>query len=339
MGDEYIDEEENFDLSNLPPYYAQKLNGFLREAIAKGYLTCVDVLVSKGADVNYIDRRDKTTALQAAILHGHKDITEYLYNKSNEKTRQAAHAFARENLKKLEAALSIFKDIPTPTTPQADKVVKEHEKPTVDHAAEKGKKKEADHLANNIQAEKYKELEADHSELKKEYAHLHKEYNGLELDYNDLQKKFDSHREETDKMIEQLKSQVDRLHNELIVEKEHNIETEDVLDQVGQELTQKMKEINLVKIERDSERRAKEVAKKMLTTDSPAAVATIADIPEPAKAGNTRNRIDLSFNTASLVPNKVKQEGSKDDLELHIEDRVKYRVRRLVKRWEERTFT
>jgi uncharacterized protein YfbU (UPF0304 family) len=338
MGDEYIDEEENFDLSNLPPYYAQKLNGFLREAISKGYLTCVDVLVSKGADVNYVDRRDKATALQIAITHGHKDITEYLYNKSNEKTRQAAHVFARENLKKMEAALSIFKDTSTPTPPQADNVVKEHEKPTVDH--DKGKKKETEHVANNhIQTEKYKELEADHSELKKEYGRLHKEYNGLELDYNDLQKKFDTYREETDKMIEQLKSQVDRLHNELIMEKEHNIETEDVLDQVGQELTQKMKEINLVKIERDSERRAKEVAKKILSTENPAPVATIADIPEPAKAGNARNRIDLSFNTASLVPNKVKQEGSKDDLELHIEDRVKYRVRRLVKRWEERTFT
>jgi len=369
--EEYNDEDDTFDLSNIPPYYAQKLNGFLKEASKQGHLTCVEILVSKGADVNYIDKRDRTTVLQTAIFNGHNKITEYLYNKSNEKTRQAAHAYARDNLKKMEDALKIFKDpandsdkssgsskAETQTTEvekvtedvkantEVDTVSKEYdEKKTADEGAKTTKPlvDEKQHLNNqnaiNVQPELFLELEANHLDLKKDYNHLHREYNALEADYDELTKKYDAYKKETDEVIFQLKHQVERLNNELAMEKEHNEETEDVLDNLGKELSDKMREIASVKIERDTERRAKEIAKKILDNAGASSNGLLLNTPESPKSENLRNRIDLSFTSNTLVPNKVKQEGSKDDIEIHIEDRVKYRVRRLVKRWEERTFS
>jgi hypothetical protein len=358
--EDYNDEEDTFDLSNLPSYYAQKLNGFLREASKQGHLTCIDVLVSKGADVNYVDKQDKTTVLQAAILNGHNNIIEYLYNKSNEKTRRTAHSYARDKLKKLEDALRIFQE-PNGEVELISAVQPTHAKaPEVGHVPDKGKQKEGTEEVKSVRiekesqtdkvfreemqvdAEEYLELQANHKELKKDYNILHREYNALEIDFEDLQKRYNLYKSETDESIFQLKHQVERLNNELALEKEHNEETEDVLDNLGKELSQKMREITTVKIERDTERRAKEIAKRILSLDNNTTLSPSGlnvDIPETAKSENSRNRIDLSFGTNKLVPNKVKQEGSKDDIEIHIEDRVKYRVRRLVKRWEERTFS
>jgi len=293
-----------------------------------------------------------------------------LYNKSNEKTRQAAHAYARDNLKKMEDALKIFKDpandsdkssgsskAETQTTEvekvtedvkantEVDTVSKEYdEKKTADEGAKTTKPlvDEKQHLNNNainVQPELFLELEANHLDLKKDYNHLHREYNALEADYDELTKKYDAYKKETDEVIFQLKHQVERLNNELAMEKEHNEETEDVLDNLGKELSDKMREIASVKIERDTERRAKEIAKKILDNAGASSNGLLLNTPESPKSENLRNRIDLSFTSNTLVPNKVKQEGSKDDIEIHIEDRVKYRVRRLVKRWEERTFS
>jgi len=373
--EEYNDDDENFDLSNITPYYAQKLNGFLKEASKQGHLTCVELLVGKGADVNYIDKRDKTTVLQTAIFNGHNKITEYLYNKSNEKTRQAVHAYARDALRKLEDALKIFKDpandsdksgvnikeeVKTKEELKAAEDVKAKAKIDVISNEENNGKKTEDESAKItrpqvdekprisdqddgplplVQPETFLELEANHQELKKDYNHLHREYNALEIDYDELSKKYNTYKSETDEVIFQLKHQVERLNNELALEKEHNEETEDVLDNLGKELSQKMREITSVKIERDTERRAKEIAKKILGDSGAGSNGLFLDAPEASKSDNLRNRIDLSFGTNNLVPNKVKQEGSKDDIEIHIEDRVKYRVRRLVKRWEERTFS
>jgi len=354
MLEEFSDEEENFDLSSVAPYYAQKLNGFLREACRQGHITCVDVLVSKGADVNYIDRKDKTTVLHEAILNGHTNIIDYLYNKANEKTRQNVRAYAIDKHKKLEEALIVLKHLPA-----KEPEVKAKEDNHVNEAVitKKDKAKEYPDLVilsprrdngepYSTVGEKYQTLKTNFAELKKDFTDLHKEYNGVQKDYDDLQKKFDTYKKESEDMIKQLTVQVERLNNELAMEKEHNLETEDVLDNLGKELSQKMKEITLVKTERDTERRAKEIAKKILSIDSDNIPVVkrnpLMDMPEKPKNENARNSIDFSSFNIQGQGNKppstmVKKEGSKDDIEIHIEDRVKYRVRRLVRRWEEMT--
>jgi len=370
MLEEFSDEEETFDLSNVPPYYAQKLNGFLREACKQGHLTCVDVLVSKGADVNYVDKRDKTTVLHEAIFHGHTNIIEYLYNQANEKTRQSARTFALDKFKKLEDALKVFKYLPS-KDPEANT----REDGNVNEAGTNGKEdegkgkghidgrtspskytvREVSPLPSNgeiysISNEKYNNLKNNYNELKRDFSDLHKDYNGLQKDYDELQKKYELYKKESEEMVKQLNTQVERLNNELALEKEHNQETEDVLDSLGKELSQKMREITSVKTERDTERRAKEIARKILSLDDlnmPIVKRNpLLDLPEMPKTENARNSIDFSnFDIqgkgnrppTTLIPNRVKQEGSRDDMENHIEDRVKYRVRRLVRRWEEMT--
>jgi len=343
MLEEFSDEDENFDLSNLPPYYAQKLNGFLREACKQGHLTCVEVLVSRGADVNYIDKQDKTTALETAILSGHNNITEYLYSKANEKTRQNAYSFATDKLRSFQEALSILKELPVRDGDSGGT--------NGEHAVSKEPKgKEKVELTYSFAASK-SPSDSNFNELKNDYKQLHNDYNGLQKDHEDIQKRYDMYKTESEEIIHSLKKQVERLNNELVLEKEHNQETEDVLDNLGKELSQKMKAITSVKIERDTEMRAKELAKKILggggeNNGDLQALAVkrnpLLDLPDKPKMSATRNSIDLkNFDIQGKgnrppVPSKTKKEGSKDDLEIqNMEDRVKYRVRRLVKRWED----
>lgn len=344
MLEEFSDEDENFDLSNLPPYYAQKLNGFLREACKQGHLTCVEVLVSRGADVNYIDKHEKTTALEAAILGGHNNITEFLYSKANEKTRQNALSFTNNKLQIFQEALSILKQLPV-----------RDDGSNGEHAVDKGKEPKGKEKADltsytfttaKCSVDKHQTLESNFNEIKNDYKQLHNDYNGLQKDYDDIQKRYELYKTESEELINSLKKQVDRLNNELVLEKEHNQETEDVLDNLGKELSQKMKAITSVKNERETERRAKEIAKRILSGADPNGdgVTTkrnpLFDLPDMPKTSNARNSVDFKnfdiqgkgnippTSDSDLVPSRVKKEGSKDDLEIHeMEDRVKYRVR------------
>jgi len=342
MLEEFSDEDENFDLSNLPPYYAQKLNGFLREACKQGHLTCVEVLVSRGADVNYIDKQEKTTALEAAILSGHNNITEYLYSKASEKTRQNAYSFATDKARAFQEALSILKELPVRDDGNNGDL-------SVDKGKELKGKEKIEHTFSFTPAkcsvEKHQTLDSSFSELKNDYKQLHGDFNGLQKDYDEIQKRYEMYKTESEDLIHSLKKQIDRLNNELALEKEHNQETEDVLDNLGKEyviqLKQKVKDITNVKIERDTERRAKEMAKKIDSNGNVPAVKRnpLLDLPDKPKRSNSNNAIDFrNFDIqgkGNRPPTAVK-EGSKDDLEIqNMEDRVKYRVRRLVKRWEE----
>jgi len=343
------EEEDNFDLSNLPPYYARKLNGFLREACKQGHLTCVDVLVSRGADVNYIDKHEKTTVLQTAIANGHIPITEYLFNKANEKTRQSAYKYTVEAHRKLAEALDIFK----PFKDGNKEGKKGEKKENVEKAEEKvvtGEAKiELNHIREfeeasapeqDLQIEMYREVDvlftppsetedpstppltlpsngtscSVNCEHKTKYDDLRKDYDGLQADYDDLQTRYDLHKRASEELISQLNVQIARLNNELKLEKEHNQETEGVLDTIGKEFSIKMKEIAVVKRN------------------------PLLDLPEHPKDASRKSPIDFSKgnNTSStLTPSKTKKEGSQDDIEMHMEDRVKYRVKRLVRRWEE----
>jgi len=340
MLDEFVDEEDNFNLSSLPPSYANKLNGFLREACKQGHLTCVNVLVDKGADVNYIDRQEKTTVLQVAIMNGRRNIIEYLLGKASEKTVKAAYSYTREKRDKLDEALRIL-----------DK--KSNNNTAINDISKQVSDLKVDDLTKEvISNNKEVALSAKDSPLFTLDLTTQTEY---QKSNDDLQKRFDLFKKESEEIVKELNSQIEKLGADLNAEREANSETRDLLNSLGKELTSKDEEISSVKVERDSERRAKEIAKRILSVDNmniPVVkrnpLLDFADKP----AHKSRSTMDFSnfdiqgkgnkppvpTTSALLVPNRKKQEGSKDDLEIHIDDNgVKYRVRRLVKRWEQIT--
>jgi len=352
MMEEFGEEDDNFDLSNLPPYYANKLNGFLREACRQGHVACVDVLVSRGADVNHIDKQDKITVLQEAILHGRTQILEYLYGKANEITRQSALAYATERSKKLDEILKILQ----PGRSTSDDVAVKSEFKEVVSSKE---------VVNDNHSEPRFEITLKEDTLSvsaqspptedKKYSELRKNYDTLQNNSYELQKHFETYKAETEDLLGQLNTQVERLNNELTEEKKINQENEDVIDSLGVELSVKWREIKTV-AKREREKRAKEASNSDLTTlatTNPPGVsvspppgqsrtADIAEKPRNSSLSNSSESLTKPKTTPQSTttppmptPSKSKKIGSKDDVAIRLEDRVKDRVRRLINRWEE----
>jgi len=238
--------EEQFDPSQLPPYFYFRLHETLRVACTSGKDNWVESLLKSGADANVADKLDKEgkTALHCAILQGHFRIVEILLPKVSTQNQAAAVKYTKEKQQKLVQILKILQPRYAETASVVEPLPEKTEVPKVRPPDEKKIQQSVDELRM-------------HSQI-------------LELqNANDATKCLleDLKSHSTAKESENLEK-MDRLAKELEREGSLRKETEKKADELAKNNTQKEQDIKMLEMQLDIERREKEDIKRLVSRDA-----------------------------------------------------------------------
>jgi len=289
-------------------YYFSIQNDYLRSASEQGQRIWVQQLLQKGADVNSTDKLDHKTALEKAVSQGHQHIVEVLLPKASPPTIEAALKLSQQMKERSVIFLAILqgrqnKDVKIESVSTAGGGTNEEQSVFLD--------------------EKLLVLERENERVKAE---------------------FEKYKREQATQTSELLSQTQRLTEELNQETESRKEMENAVLELEKEMQIRNMEISSVKIERDTERRAKENAKRILSLDSlnmPPAPPNNLSKPKLTKATSSISIGSKEASPAgflSLPPSTqsvTRELKVRDDMEQVMENQVKSRVRRLVRRWED----
>jgi len=310
----------------LSPFYSNRLNEFLRAACQQGQIMWVQLLLQKGADVNAPDSIDHLTALDRAISLGRERIVELLLPKATKSTIGTAlkRVQNRKELSDIFLKVLQFQE-------QRKEVSVSDQPPPNDESQE----------SSQPSNESQESIQPSH-ELEERIISLQSENERIKAEFEELKKE----------KIELL-AQNQKLSSELNKETEARKDLQSKVQALEGELTVRNQEISSVKIERDTERRAKENAKRILSLDgvnlpniTSSATVTESNLSPSNKSRLTKTsstlNISMHMDTASTAngstmpaPNTGILARTRDDLESVMENQIKSRVRKLVRRWED----
>lgn len=283
------DEEGSIDISELPNEYRIKLNGFLRNACHDGHETLIRILLDKGADVNYITpTAELPTVLHVAVSNTKDKILPILLSQASDETIESALQFALQSqtklvdivriLKKEDSSVSSTTTTTSQTTPgePTDSPQKEtitqtttslptetptdtppkQETPPPPANPDDAPKKDDDGFHEKIafQERQLKQLEEQAKEQEEQIRKLREQLAGMEAEKMNVTNNFEEYKKKIEVTLEENRAQIEKL------EKESDL---------------KGRKIEKLTKERDKERKAKEVAKRILSSNGPSETETI----------------------------------------------------------------
>lgn len=340
---EIEDAQEPFDPSSLSPLFLERLNEFLRSASEQGQKIWVQHLLQKGADVNAVDSVDHKTALDKAIIKGHQHIVEVLLPKASPSTVEAALKLTQQ----LKERSLVFLNILQGTQNQdKQKDVIEESVTTPKGSANEGQKDVSEESGTTPEGGTNEEQKVSVTISVSEEApatSLEEKVLALEREKERVKAEFERYKKEQATQATDWLQQTQKLTAELNKEIESRKQVEGKVEELEKEMQIRNLEISSVKIERDTERRAKENAKRILSLDS-INMPAVPSTPNPSnkpKLTKATSATSISFKDSNtlggppaLTPGPPLSK-SRDDMEQVMENQVRSRVRRLVRRWED----